>query len=333
MITASYLTPNIYICKSVFQPRGICYGKVCRQRSIRVRETGPLANISMYVDGQKADTRAVSARQTVEIDAYMTTDEDKPQTVTAYILQDGKDPACLKSFPPCSDIYALNTAARWNRDGDYIKAELPLPEHCGVEHFRTDFSDYSFRFDYPAHMGHSDGENLTLTFDDGGLIYHKTRLDRRYLIPGCEVAVSFKLAGFEEYQGFAFYRFETNIFTTAKILGCGIVEKQKVYKNILKPELGYTLEYIAVEGGEGAVAEEEWIYDTRFRYLVEYRGENFWLKTSDFYVYQPDDTAAIIRSIDELPLTPEEPSYKDVKNTLSEDNDIIVPEYFFGGLL
>jgi len=333
METENYLTPNIYICKSTYQPRGICYGKVCRKRSMTVRSTSPLTNINMYINGGKADNSMVSANQTVEINAYICTEGDKPQTVTAYILENGKDAACLKSYPPCSDIVALTLAARWERSGDYIKAELPLPEHCGVENFRTDFSDYAFRFDYPAHIGHSDGENLKLTFDDGGLIYHKTRLDRKYLIPGCEVVISFKLTGFNEYQPFAFYRFETNIFTTAEILGCGIVGEEKVYKNILKPELGYTYENVAIEGGKGAEVEDEWIYNTDFRYLVRYRDKNYWLRTSDFHIYKPGDTAAVIRSANAMPLTPEEPSHIGVGDTLSENNDMIVPEHFFGGLI
>ncbi|PLX66000.1 MAG: hypothetical protein C0602_12775 [Denitrovibrio sp.] len=331
MASENYITPNIYICKAVYEPRGICYGKVCRKRSMSIRNSGVLSNIRMFVNGMRAETSVVSARQKTDIDVYLSTHEDKPQTVTAFILQDGADPECIKAYPPCSNIEALTLGAKWHRSGDYITAELPLPEHCGVEYFRTDFSDTAVRMDYPSHIGEADGENVQLTFDDGGVVYHKTRLDRQYLVPGYEVSVSFKLAGFDEFQPFAFFRFETNIFTTAKVLGCGLVQKEKVYQNILKPDTSYTYEYVCKDGGEDVTAKPEWIYDTRFRYLIEYRDKRYWLRSSDFASYEAGETVAVIRSTDKMPLTADTmPSNKDVKNTMSEDNDIIVSEHFYG---
>lgn len=98
----------------------------------------------------------------------------------------------------------------------------------------------------------------------------------------------------------------------------------------LKGAIAYPM---AIEGGEGAKAKDEWIYNTAFRYLVRYRDKNYWLRTSDFHIYKPGDTAVIIRSANAMPLTPEEPSHTDVGDTLSENNDMIVPEHFFGGLI
>ncbi|PLX68631.1 MAG: hypothetical protein C0603_05620 [Denitrovibrio sp.] len=218
----------------------------------------------------------------------------------------------------------------WSRVGSEIIALLPLPEHCAVEKFLTSYPDNALSYSTPSHVGETDGESLALTFDAGGYVPHKTHLDDTHLIPGEVVSVSYKVNGFEEYHLLGVIDFQTNIFTTATFIGCGLVDRVKVYNNPAQPELGYTYEYQPSEGGIGVQLSDEWIFDTRLRFAVEYRGEVYWLKSVDSSVYELDSRVTVIRGINESPLIPDQNLDQTcTTDTLSETNDRITQDYFY----
>ena len=325
MITSEYSAQTIYICRSVFRPKAVCYGKVCRPAETRVKNTLTTDTVSLYINGVPFST---AGTKRVNVDVFITKSSE-PQNITVYILPEKSDPSCLTLFPPCSTAETLSDVAPWKREGDYIAAELPLVEHCGVESFRTDYTKEAFRLETPARKGHADGRKVTLTFDAGGYIKHRTRLDRQYLVPGYDIYVSFKMNGLGTYSTFAFFSFQTNIFTSAVVKGCGLAEKKKFYTDPHKPELGYYYQYVPAEGGEGALPKPEWIYDIRFRYMVSFKGADYWIKPAAFAVFSPGDRAAIIKG-GVFPMEPDpEADSSCVKDTLSEQSDRIVSEYFY----
>lgn len=325
-----YLTLDIFLCRGVYEPKGICIKKTCKGRSLSVKSDGLSNRIKIYVNGVRIQGSFVSSLKNTAVDVYLTKEKNLTQQMTVYMLADGASPACMTLYPPCSDIEANDQSVDWEFDGEYVNAKLPLPDHCAVERFMTVYSDRTYRYDTPGHTGETDGESLSLTFDEGGFMTHSTSVDRNYLIPGAKVSVSYKLKGFKEYIPFAFIDFQTNVFTSGIFAGAGLLEKTKVYNNPARPEKGYTYETVIAAGGLGCLLEPEWIYDTRLRFAVDYRGEIFWLRSADFAGYRLGERVTIIKGADELPLTPSEDiSSDDIAEALSETRDVIVSELFY----
>jgi len=328
--TNRYKPLDIFICKETYEPKGICYGKTCKPKNLSVKDEILTEMIRVFVNGVPvSDNKKITGRR-LTINTYIAKEGFDTQTMTAYILPEGKDTLCLFASPACVDIDTLDADTKWHRTGNDIVAELPLPDNCGVEKFHTVYATGVSSETTPSHIGTADGETVSLTFDDGGLILHKTDMGRKQLIPGSLVTVSYKLKGFKELYPFTIFDFQTNIFTSATFTGCGLVEKIKVYKDPARPELGYTYEYNPVEGGIGKTLIDEWIFDTRLRFAVEYRGETRWMKTTDFAKYKIGYRVAVVKSINNAPLTPKaDITQADSSETISETNDIIVSELFY----
>lgn len=328
---SGYLTPDIFLCRQFYEPKGICAKKVCKAKKLKYKTVTLTQHIKVYCNGVLiSDTEKMAGIRT-EIDAYMVQDGAQDQEMTVYMLTEGDNPACMTGFPPCSDISAPDADVKWALDGQYIQAQLPLPDSCGVEKFMTVFSEESVRYDTPGHLGGADGEDVSLTFDTDGYLSHKTAISGTDLIPGKNVSVLYKLKGFSEYHPLAYIDFQTNIFTSAVLIGAGIVTKEKVYEYPERPDLGYTYEYVPSEGGIGSTLSPEWIYDTSLRLAVEYREETYWLRPADFTDFKIGGRVTVIKSTDILPLEPSENiTDKDSADTLSEDNDMITQDYFFG---
>lgn len=325
-----YLTPDIFICRDTYEPKGICAKKVCRPKSIQTDDVTLTKRVKVFCNGVLVSDDTNITGKRLEISPYLTTESALEQEMTVYILADGADPVCMASYPPCTDIDALETGVDWRFDGEYIRAELPLPEHCAVESFMTIYSDRAASYTTPGHTGVADGENISLTFDEGGYVSHKTSVHKPLMIPGETVSVSYKLRGFAEYHAFAFIDFQTNIFTSAFFAGAGIIEKVKVYKNPARPEDGYTYADTPVDGGLGSRVKPEWIYDTRLRFAVEYRGETFWMRPVDLADYRIGDRVAVVKSIDKAPLKPSDGiTQEDAAEKLSVSDDRIVQELFY----
>jgi len=323
-----YLTQNIYICKDNYQPNGICYSKLCKQDSLTVTENILSRRVKVFVNGVPFSSEEYVYSRLLQVDAYLTNGKHEEQEIKVYI-QPNSEEGCNEAYPPCSDI-TDKRKTEWRVSADRLTAKLPLVESCSVEGFRTNYSEGVVRYDTPPCIGTADGREISLTFDSGGYTEHETRLDRKYLIPGIPADVFYKLKGISDYRYLGSINFQTEIFTSAKIIGCGLVEKFKVYKNPASPEEGFHYEYLPAEGGEGEIPEAEWIYDRRFRYLVEYFNETYWIKPVDFCGYKNGDYAAILKSVSKLPLSPSEDiTDADSADTLSEENSRIVQELFY----
>ncbi len=299
-----YQTLDIYICKETYEPKGICYGKTCKPKSISETEETLSKTVKTYVNGVLvSEYEHITARH-IQVDAYIALVGFDNLNIAAYILPNGADEACLLSTPSCSEFDPLEADVKWSRSDDNILAVLPLPEHCAVEKFLTIYPDNTQSYT----TLHTSGKLTVSRWHSHSMTAAtyctKCHWIKKRLIPGELVSVSYKLNGFSEYHLLGVIDFQTNIFTRAKLVGHGLVEKIKVYNNPAKPELGYSYEYRPVEGGIGKALEDVWIYDTRLRFAVEYRGEVYWLKSVDFSRYEPDSKVTIVRSIHEAPITP-----------------------------
>ncbi|MGD9808890.1 MAG: hypothetical protein AB7E76_10765 [Deferribacterales bacterium] len=326
-----YLTPNIYICKDRYYPKGICYGNKCSSTGLTVTEKDITETVSMYVGGRKiADITSITARQ-INIRVNLSPAGGTARRITAYLLPNGSGEECMLASPPCREI-DTDSGVKWYEDGDFITAELPLAEHCAVNKFQTTYSSGTIRTDTPTSIGEADGESVTLTFDDGGKTLHKTSISEKYLIPGKETAVHYGLRGVDGYHYLAIIDFQTEIFTSAEFAGCGLVKREKVYKNPSRPELDYTYEYVPYAGGIGKTIRKEWSYDTNYRICVAFRGKHYWIKSTDHAPYEIGQRVFIMKGTSDMPLIPDESSSRNASDTLSEYDDVAVPEHFYSGV-
>lgn len=326
-----YLTPDIYICKDKYQPRGICYGTVCSSKGISSINKTVTETVSMYINGEKiGDVTSVTSRQ-LKINVNLSPESGTEQRMTAYIMPQDSSDECMLGYPPCRDIDA-DSKVKWYTSGDFIIAELPLAEHCAVTGFKTVYSSDQTRLDTPSSIGEADGERVTLTFDDGGKTLHRTSMSEKYLIPGEQAEVSYSLRGVEGYYHLAVIDFQTQIFTSAIFLGCGLTKRQRVYNNPARPELGYTYKHLPYTGGVGESIQTDWCYEEDYRICVSYRGGEYWIKSTDHTPYSIGDRVFIMKDSSDLPLRTDSADSGDVSDKLSEYDDIAVPEYFYHGV-
>jgi hypothetical protein len=120
--------------------------------------------------------------------------------------------------------------------------------------------------------------------------------------------------------------FETHCLTSGIILGCGYADGSK--------------------GGKGVSYDKDndWVFDERFRWLVYYKGNEYWLRPSDFAEYDIGDRVFIYKD-GEMQLQNKtiackgKGTFKDwnevqgiqltsrnVTYTLDSDKDLIIPE-------
>lgn len=99
----NYLTPSIYICKEIFEPKGVCYSKKCRKRELRVVNKTLTDKISIYSNGRIIPQTRVCASKRTEISAYLSKEDEKPRQITVYILKNGDTPTMMKAYPPCKE--------------------------------------------------------------------------------------------------------------------------------------------------------------------------------------------------------------------------------------
>lgn len=325
-----YQTPNIFLCTEAYHPKGICYGKSCRPKKMTITEEVLSSTVKTYVNGVLKNSEETITGRQISIEPYLVPEGAEEYSMNVYLLAEGSKPECMLAYAPCTDLTGAETDISWQRDGDDIRAELPLPDHCGVEKFLTTFPEGTLRYETPGHIGEADGENVILTFDAGGYVRHKAPLDDTLLIPGQTVSISYKLRGFAAYYPFALYRYETEMLTTVTVRGCGLVKKVKVYRNPAKPDEGYTYEYAAYEGGEGYTISTEWLYETTLRYLAEYLGELYWIKPSDTYPYAVGETAALVKDVSEAEASHNINVTSDVlAEEIDEDKALIIPLRFY----
>lgn len=327
--TNEYLTLDIFMCRPVFQPNGICHALSYQDADIEVTDEEITETVKVYVNGVLKSSEKFQMGGYVSVKAYSVPEGGEQTVITAFIQREGTSHACLAAYPPCSkdDIYET---VKWERTDSSITARLPLPNACSIEEFRAEYSDGRVVSTDPGGLGTADGKTVQLTFSTDGRLLHETLLDGKYLVPGETVNIYYKLTGTDYYIHMAAYEFQTNIFTSAEITGSGLAEKTEVYKDPARPLLGKEEIYLPIEGGEGYEPDDNWIYDTRFRYMAKRNGKTVWLKTADFAKYSPGDRVSVTKSAAYMPLSPHrDVSYRDVKEDLSEEHDMITQELFF----
>jgi len=326
----NYSTFDIFLCKTPYTPKGICYKKICKPKDMNISREDIAERVRLFVNGLLVkDTTFISGVR-LKISTYLKNEQTEDVfEMTAYILPEGETEQSMLASPPCSETDVLETNADWQTSGEDIECRLPMIYSCSVENFLTLYADVK-RYDTPSHIGEADGKTPELTFDQGGYILHKTDMAAKFLIPGEMVTISYKLDGVEGYHLFASYDFQTEIFTSAEFLGCGPVSQTKKYHNPAKPEEGYSYVYTPVEGGIGYEFEDKWLFDTRVRAAVLYRGKIYWLKISDGTKHALGSRVFIAKKMADLPILPHENFDQSCcTKELDEEKDMVVQEFFY----
>ena len=69
-----------------------------------------------------------------------------------------------------------------------------------------------------------------------------------------------------------------------------------------------------------------------YRICVEFRGRRYWIKSTDHAPYEIGQRVFIMKATSDMPLIPDESSNRNASDTLSEYDDMAVPEHFYSGV-
>lgn len=325
-IAEDYSTINVWLAPAEYTPSGICYPDKCVSAHIRtsvVRDEPPLTAV---VNGMPSGFSF--SHETLAVSAYITEEDSGEYVLNVFLLPSDKTE---KEFtPPCADYADADVNSDWERISYRLRAYLPQIRTCGVTSFTTYYTGSGFAVTGVSPTGEIRSAVTEYTHNEDGHIPLETQLTSGLLIPGRTASVFFRMYDLPEEYYLGSFNFQTDIFTGATVIGCGVVTRRKVYKDKNKPEKGYTYEYVPIKGGIGSNLQDEWLFDKNLRWCVEYFGKRYWLKSAYPCRLANGSFAAVAKNFS-LPrdCDPDIDS-SCVKTTLSEANDRIVPEKFYG---
>lgn len=319
-VTEEYSSVGVWLCPSEYTPSGMCYPDKC---------VSTYVTTSVITDEPPVNGWPSYGFETVSVNVYLIEEDGGEYVVNLFLLPSDKTE---KEFtPPCANYTDADTTSPWERSGNHITAYLPVINTCGVTALLTYYSSSGFSETNINPSGEITSAFPEYTHNVDGSIPLSTSLSNTLLIPGRTVSVFFRMYDLPEEYYLGSYSFQTDIFTGAVLLGCGVTVRRKVYNDKNDPEKGYTYEYFPVKGGIGHSLKDEWLYEKELRWCVEYHGERCWLKSVSPCRLSVGSFVAIAKNLD-LPLLPDtDISNANVKKTLSESGDFIVPEMFYQG--
>lgn len=319
-VTEEYSSVGVWLCPAEYNPSGMCYPDRCVSTYISTNVVNDTPPVSDWLS---------IGFETLSVNAYLVEEDGGEYVVNLFLLPTGKTE---KEFtPPCADYTDADVDSPWERSGNSITAYLPEINTCGVTALVSYYSAAGMGTYTVNPTGGITSAFPEYTHNRDGNIPLSTTLTGTLLIPGRTVSVFFRMYDLPEEYYLGSCAFQTDIFTGALLLGCGITVRKKVYRDKNDPDKGYSYEYVPIKGGIGSSLKEEWLFDRNLRWCVEYYGKRYWLKS----VY-PCRTAvgsfvAVAKSFS-LPRVPDaDISNLNTKRTLSESGDFIVPEIFYGG--
>jgi hypothetical protein len=269
--------------------------------------------------------------ETVSVTAYLIDEDGGEYAVNLFLLP--QDKTEREFTPPCADYTDEDTRSPWERSGDRITAKLPEIRTCGVTALLSYYSEAGLSETGINPIGEIASAFPEYTHNVDGHIPFSTSLAGTLLVPGRTVSVYFRMYDLPEEYFLGSYNFQTDIFTGTKLLGCGVVVRRKVYKDKNDPEKGYTYEYVPIKGGIGSELNDEWLFSSKLRWCVEYFGERYWLR-SVYPCRLPLGSFVAVAKDMTLPRTCDtDISNLNTKFTLSESDDMLVPEIFYQGAL
>ncbi len=233
----------------------------------------------------------------------------------------------------------------------YLYVKCKIPRICGLKKlkFIMEISGCSAEWIPQKHIEEKQQEipedgNIKLIWhdvigDEWILKWHLT--NSTCFVPGEWMAVLAELDIEDEQCNpfvIAYGWFETQCWTSGTVVGCGLLDENGE----------------VIEGGYWQEMEDEWIGDEKLHWLVRFKGQDFWVKSTDFARYEigrrvfihkdglskasaggsvlveepacrfPVPTAGILPAPDEVL------SWSCVSYQLDRNRDVIVPQTFYG---
>lgn len=329
--TGEYSLFNVFICASPYAPSGICYPEGCLSGylTLKTEDTG-FRNV-LFSSGLSASAASSSfTGENISVTVYLSGEDDGGYSADLFLLPDGRDASCLVSGLSCTAVADAESDTAWERDGSSIRVKFPQIRSCGLTSLKTVHRAGVVTVSEMNGRGEITVSYPVFTNNRDGYLDYSVPLTTSALLPGMKSVVYYRMEGHDEDFYLGSYSFQTDIFTSAGIVGCGLTERLKIYDDPTDPDSGYSYAETPVEGGIGHVMNDDWLFDTRLRWCVEYYGKNYWLKSAYPCRLSNGTRIGILKSANSLPYTPETEITSSMAETeLSETNDRIVPEYFY----
>jgi hypothetical protein len=321
-ITEEYSSVGVWLCPAEYTPSAMCYPDKCVSSYIKTSVVQDVPPVSGWLS---------IGFETISVTAYLVEEDGGEYIVNLFLLP--KDKTEKEFTPPCADYTDENTHSGWERNGDRITASLPEIRTCGVTALLTYYSSTGFSETAINPTGEITSSFPEYSHNIDGRIPLSTSLTGTLLVPGKTVSVYFRMYDLPEEYFLGSYNFQTDIFTGAKLLGCGVVVRRKVYKDKNDTDKGYTYEYVPIQGGINSTLKDEWLFSKNLRWCVEYYGERYWLRSAYPCRLPAGSFVAVAKGMN-LPRIPDTAiSNLNTKRTLSESADMIVPEIFYQGTI
>ncbi len=288
---------NLYLSRENWRPEGLCTVKG-RSTGIEFDDTDGIQGLAFPLF----------------MDVYMDQDGTAHADAMTVLLSDGTESEeFLLHNPPCAKSPLRKGALSYSAEEGELVFSFPRLAFSGFGGYVIRMGEGSVSYITPGRIGEinrtvpeytgSSPENFRLMFSDTGVA------------PGETVSVMFTLAGSAEEFIYRSSVFETSVWTSAVIAGCGLYRDGAFY-----------------EGGEGTEFEPERFAHSDFRWAVEFRGQPYALKAADFTRFLIGERAAVVKNgLDGNAQTTGKASQASARDTLDED-DIIVPFRFYGGV-
>ncbi len=319
-VTEEYSSVGVWLCPQQYTPSGMCYPDRCVSTYISTSVINDKPPVSDWLS---------IGFETLSVNTYLIEEDSGEYTVNLFLLP--ADRTEKEFTPPCADYTDADIDSPWERSGDHITAYLPQINTCGVTALVSYYSAAGTGISTISPTGEITSAFPEYTHNRDGSIPLSTALAGKLLIPGRTVSVFFRMYDMPEEYFLGAFPFQTEIFTGALLLGCGVTIRRKIYRDKNDPDKGYTYEYVPIKGGIGSNLKDEWLFDNNLRWCVEYYGKRYWLKSVYPCRLAAGSFVAVAKDFSLPKTTDGKISDLNSKRTLSESGDFIMPEIFYGG--
>ena len=286
---------NVYLCKDRWEAEGIC--------TVKGRSTGV----------EITDNATAAIMLPKFLDVFLDPDGNAYADNVTMLLSDGTESEeFLLHNPPCAKSPVRKGKLTYSAEDNEAVFSFPRLGFCGLEKYVIRYGSGTIGFLSPAHLGEITATVPRYTGEPTEEV--KVTLNGTLLTPGETVSLAFTLLGEEGELMYRSEIFETSVWTSATVTGCGLYADGGFY-----------------EGGIGISFNEARFTHEDLRWAVEYRGVTYALKASDFTAYSLGERVAIVKDgLDGNAPTTSKASSASVRDELKGE-DMIVPFAFYHG--
>ena len=287
---------NVYLSRDKWQPEAICIERGV-DKGIEFGE-----EFTLFSSGMLSF-----------VNVYMDSTGEAHADSLSILLSDGKirDEYLLYN-PPCSRTPALkgNLSYTTNEEEEQIAFSFPRLAFSGFDKYTLTMGGNTSFVTPP-----SIGEIVRRTPDYTGKTPETftCSFSEKAVAPGETVSVAFNVLGSQEEILYRVNLFETPVWTSGIVVGCGLFDGESFY-----------------EGGEGTSFDEDVHTNVDLHWAIEFNGRTFAVRPSDFTVYGLGERVAIVKKgLKGNTLSTGKASSASVRDELDSD-DLIVPFSFYG---